>query len=160
MTGRAAVREALGLASLAASAPPQDVTPADPPPRLAAAVPAPPIVPDPFGYRVDDPKIVRIRRPATGFKNAWAILPRLTFYERDTEIREPVRTFTLDSAPEKPVDALSGDHVWALGTSRADQRGEYVETLGNGWPLDPWQVSENSNADQAAYLRLLGNFVE
>ena len=85
-------------------------------------------MPDPFGYRADDPKIVRIRQPVTGFETAWATLPRLTCYERDAKTREPVRTFTLDQAPETPVDALSGDHVWALGTSRADQRGEYAVT--------------------------------
>ena len=83
---------------------------------------------DPFGYRADDPKIVRIRQPVTGFETAWATLPRLTYYERDAKTGEPVRTFTLDPAPEAPVEALSGDHVWALGTSRVDQPGEYVVT--------------------------------
>jgi len=29
-----------------------------------------------------------------------------------------------------------------------------------GWPLNSWQVSENSNGYQAAYLRLLANFAE
>ena len=32
--------------------------------------------------------------------------------------------------------------------------------FGDGWPLNSWQVSENSNGYQAAYLRLLANFVE
>lgn len=30
----------------------------------------------------------------------------------------------------------------------------------DGWPLNSWQVTENSNAYQAAYLRLLANFVD
>lgn len=85
-------------------------------------------MPDPFCYRADDPKIVRIRQPVTGFETAWATLPRLTCYLRDAKTGEPVRTFTLDPAPEAPVDALSGDHVWALDISRADQPGEYVVT--------------------------------
>lgn len=29
-----------------------------------------------------------------------------------------------------------------------------------GWPLNSWQISENSNGYQAAYLRLLANFVD
>jgi len=35
----------------------------------------------------------------------------------------------------------------------------YLE-FDDGWPLNSWQVSENSNGYQAAYLRLLANFVE
>ncbi len=30
----------------------------------------------------------------------------------------------------------------------------------DGWPLNSWQITENSNAYQAAYLRLLANFVD
>lgn len=73
-----------------------------------------------FGYRPDDPKIARIHQPVTGFETAWATLPRLTCYARDTKTGEPVRTFTLDPAPKAPVDALSGDHVWALDISREE----------------------------------------
>jgi endoglucanase len=35
----------------------------------------------------------------------------------------------------------------------------YLE-FDDGWPLNSWQISENSNAYQAAYLRLLANFVD
>ena len=78
---------------------------------------------DQFGYRPDDPKIVRIRQPVTGFDTAWATLLRLTCYVRDAKTQEPVRTFPLDADLEAPVVALSGDHVWALDICRVDQPG-------------------------------------
>lgn len=81
---------------------------------------------DPFGYRPDDPKIVRTPQPVTGFETAWATLPRLTCYVRDAKTGEPVRTFTLAPDPQAPVDALSGDHAWALDISRLEQPGEYA----------------------------------
>lgn len=52
---------------------------------------------DQFGYRPDDPKIVRIRQHVTGFDTAWATSPRQTDYARDAKTEEPVRTFTLDA---------------------------------------------------------------
>ena len=126
------------------------MTPAKPPPRPADAVPAPPIVLDQFGYRPVDPKIVRIRQPVTGFDTAWASKPRMTYYVRDAQTEEPVRTFTLDADLKAPVDALSGDHVWALDISRVQAPGEYVVTSGDGA-----QVSATFRVDADVYKPLM-----
>lgn len=88
----------------------------------------------------------------TGFDTAWATLPCLTCYVRGAKTEEPVRTLPLDADLEAQVEALSGDHVRAQDISRVGHPGEYVVTYGDSWPLNSWQVSENSNADQAAYL--------
>ncbi len=150
MIRRAAFWAALGLAGLAACGGPKDVTPAEPPLRPADAVPAPPIVLDQFGYRPDDPKIVRIRQPVAGFDTAWASQPRMTYYVRDAKTEEPVRTFTLDADLKAPVDALSGDHVWALDISKVTAPGEYVVTSGDGA-----QVSATFRVDAGVYKPLL-----
>ena len=150
MIRRAAFWAALGLAGVAACGGPKDATPAKPPQRPADAVPAPPIVLDQFGYRPDDPKIVRIRQPVTGFDTAWASKPRMTYYVRDAQTEEPVRTFTLDADLKAPVDALSGDHVWALDISRVQAPGEYVVTSGDGA-----QVSATFRVDAGVYKPLM-----
>jgi len=130
---RAAFWAALALAGLAAACGgTTSELPVEPPPRPADAVPAPPIVLDQFGYRPDDPKIVRIRQPVEGFDAAWASLPRLTYYVRNASTQDPVRTFSLEAELEAPVDELSGDHVWALDISRVHEPGEYVVTSGDG----------------------------
>ena len=149
MIRRPAFWAALGIAGLAACGGPKDVKPAEPP-RPADAVPAPPIVLEQFGYRPDDPKIVRIRQPVTGFDTAWASQPRMTYYVRDARTEAPVRTFTLDADPEAPVDALSGDHVWALDISKVTAPGEYVVTSGDGA-----QVSAAFRVDAGVYKPLL-----
>ena len=95
---------------------------------------------DQFCYRPDDPKIVRIRQPVTGFDTAWVTLRRLTCYVRDAKTGEPVRTFPLDADLEAPVAALSGDHIWAPDISREHQPGEYMVTCGDGRPLHSMQV--------------------
>ena len=100
--------------------------------RPADAVPGPPIVLDQFGYRPDDPKIVRIRHPVAGFDTAWSSLPRLTYYVRSAASNEPVRSFSLESDQDVPVDDLSGDKVWPLDISRIEAPGEYVVTSGDG----------------------------
>ena len=48
MTGRSAFRQALGLAGAAARGALKDVKPAEPAPRLAEVVPAPPAVLDQY----------------------------------------------------------------------------------------------------------------
>jgi endoglucanase len=146
---RPAFWAALGFAGMAACGGPKDVKPAVPP-RPADAVPAPPIVLDQFGYRPDDPKIVRIRQPVTGFDTAWASQPRMTYYVRDAQTEEPVRTFTLDADLEAPVDALSGDHVWALDISTVTAPGEYLVTSGDGA-----QVSAAFRVDAGVYKPLM-----
>lgn len=149
MIRRPAFWAALGIAGLAACGGPKDVKPAEPP-RPADAVPAPPIVLDQFGYRPDDPKIVRIRQPVTGFDTAWASQPRMTYYVRNAQTEEPVRTFTLNADLEAPVDAQSGDHVWALDISKVTAPGEYVVTSGDGA-----QVSAAFRVDAGVYKPLM-----
>ncbi|MFN3912105.1 glycoside hydrolase family 9 protein [Hyphomonas sp.] len=104
---------------------------ATPPLRPADAVPAPAIVLDQFGYRPDDLKIVRIRKPVEGFDTAWSTLPRLTYYVRRADTNEPVRTFALDANENVPVDKLSGDQVWRLDISRIAEPGDYIVTAGD-----------------------------
>lgn len=133
MTNRAAFWPALALAGLvAACGGPKEDLPARPPPRAADAVAASPIVLDQFGYRPDDPKIVRIRQPVQGFDTAWASIPRMTYYVRDAKTRELVRAFKLEAAEDTPVDPLSGDRVWTLDISRINEPGEYIVTSGDG----------------------------
>ncbi|MBA3067084.1 MAG: LacI family transcriptional regulator [Hyphomonas sp.] len=123
---------ALCLAGLAAACSGSKDKPADPPPRPADAVPALPIVLDQFGYRPDDPKIIRIRQPTKGYDTAWSQLPRLTYYVRRADTDAPVKSFALDAKEDVPVDELSGDQIWQLDVSRITEPGEYVITSGDG----------------------------
>lgn len=123
---------ALCLAGLAAACgnPPRE--PAAPAPGPQAATPAPPIVLDQFGYRPGDPKIIRIRRPDTGFDTLSGEAPRLTYYVRRAGSKEAVRSFPVDIDSQAPVDPLSGDQVWTLDVSRITEPGEFIIASGDG----------------------------
>lgn len=117
-----------GLAAACGSSKPDPVEPAPPP---ADAIPAEPIVLDQFGYRPDDPKIVRVREPVKGFDAAWSSKPRMTYYVRDAATNEPVRSFSLEANENDDPDPLSGDRVWRLDISRISAPGEYIVTSGD-----------------------------
>jgi endoglucanase len=95
------------------------------PQALPAVEPAPAIVLDQFGYRPDDPKHVRIRRPQTGFDKLAAEMPRPVYFVRKAGTNETVRSFDLDAFSDEPADPLSGDQVWLIDISPIREPGDY-----------------------------------
>lgn len=123
---------AVCLAGFAAACGGSNPDPVAPPSHPRAATPASPIVLDQFGYRPGDPKIIRIRRPDTGFDVLSSEAPRLTYYVRRAGTKDAVRSFPVDINASMPVDPLSGDQVWTLDVSRITEPGEFIITSGDG----------------------------
>lgn len=103
---------------------------------------------------------------------AWGAEASVMTYYHNWKTEVPIPGFLVGGPnPEYDWDACCPDSCGSLRSNAACGRQRLSPPHGqpplksyldfdDGWPRNSWEVTENSNVNQAAYLRLLANFVE
>lgn len=97
-----------------------------------------------------------------------------TWFSHDSPRWADVRTTPVGPAPGYLVGGANPDYTWARGCPALNPKcgaappwppvGQPAEKayadFSDGWPIDSWEVTEDSEAYQVQYIRLLARFVE